>query len=194
MTNKLPSDTQLVRSLQKGDVVAFDQIFSKYGNKILYLAKGYLGSKEEAEGLVQEVFIKVWENRKNIKEHLSFRSYLFTITYNAIRKFFRAKYRKQEFLKEFLRDFSGSIGYSSLQIEYFELLEQVDLVVEKLPRRQKQVYKLSREDGLSHKEIAKILSIDTKTVENHIHEAIKRIKRHLKKMGLISLVFMTFFL
>ena len=103
MTDNLPPDFELVRSLQKGDVRAFDRLFAKYGGKLFYLAKGYLGSREEAEGLVQEVFIKVWENRKNIKEHLSFRSYLFTITYNLIRKFFRAKYRKQEFLEEFLK-------------------------------------------------------------------------------------------
>jgi len=194
MTDNLPPDFELVRSLQKGDVRAFDRLFAKYGGKLFYLAKGYLGSREEAEGLVQEVFIKVWENRKNIKEHLSFRSYLFTITYNLIRKFFRAKYRKQEFLEEFMKVNSGLTNEETIHIEYVELLEQVDLIVEKLPPRQKQIFKLSREEGLSHKEIARILSLRPKTVENHLHNAMKRIRKHLGKRDLLFMFFMVLFL
>ncbi len=194
MDDKLHPDMELVRSLQKGDISAFDRLFTKYGGKIFYLAKGFLGSREEAEGLVQEVFIKIWENRRNIKEHLSFRSYLFTITYNAIRKYFRAKYKEQEFLKEFLNDYPELTDQVSVQIEYIELLEQVDLAVEKLPRRQKQIYKLSREEGLSHKEIARILSLQPKTVENHLHEAMKRIRKHLGKLDLYFVLFGALFL
>jgi len=178
MTDNLPPDFELVRSLQKGDVRAFDRLFAKYGGKLFYLAKGYLGSREEAEGLVQEVFIKVWENRKNIKEHLSF----------------RAKYRKQEFLEEFLKVNSGLTNEETIHIEYVELLEQVDLIVEKLPPRQKQIFKLSREEGLSHKEIARILFIQPKTVENHLHNAMKRIRKHLGKRDLLFMFFMVLFL
>ncbi len=188
------SDEELVRSLQKGDVIAFDRLFDRYGRRILSFARGYMESREEAEGLVQEVFIRVWENRENIKEHLSFRSYLFTISYNLVRNYFRAKYREREFLEEIMRESSGPPDDASRQVEYLELIEEIDHVVEKLPFRQQQVFRLSREDGKSHKEIARILSIQPKTVENHLHEAIKKIKKQLRKKGLLYMLFVALFM
>ncbi len=187
------SDEELVRSLQKGDVIAFDRLFDRYGRRILAFARGYMENREEAEGLVQEVFIRVWDNRGNIKEHLSFRSYLFTISYNLIRNYFRAKYREKEFLEEVMRESSGSQDYPDRQVEYLELIEEIDHVVEKLPYRQQQVFRLSREDGKSHKEIARILSIQPKTVENHLNAAIKKIKKHLRQRGLLFMVFIALF-
>ena len=63
-------DYELVRSLKRGDLFAFDKLYSKYIKKLYYFAKGYLGSKEDAEGLVQEVFLLVWNKRKKLKEDL----------------------------------------------------------------------------------------------------------------------------
>jgi len=62
------TDTKLVESLKKGDLKAFNDLFAKYYKKLYYFAKGYLHSKEDAEGLVQEIFIKVWENRNDLKK------------------------------------------------------------------------------------------------------------------------------
>ncbi len=96
MDQKKNADYELVKSLKKGDLFAFDQLFSKYSKKLYYFAKGYLGSKEDAEGLVQEVFLLVWDKRKELKEHLSFNAFLYTVTYNAIRKYFRKKAREKK--------------------------------------------------------------------------------------------------
>ena len=194
MTVNLHPDYELVKSLQKGDRRAFDKLFNKYAGKIFYLAKSHFGSREDAEGLVQDVFIKVWENRKNIKEYLSFRSYLFTITYNSIRKFLRIKYRSIELPEDFMQDIARMQDESFLQLEYIDLLDQMNLALEKLTPRQKEIFLLSREKGLSYKEIAEELSVTPKTVENHIHEALKTIRKHLKKVGLIGMVFMALFL
>ena len=89
-------EVELVKQLRKGDLAAFDSLFNTYNKKLFYFAKGYLKSTEDAEGLVQEVFIKIWENRSTLKEHLSFNSYLYTITYNSILKFFRKKGREKK--------------------------------------------------------------------------------------------------
>jgi len=182
MSDNIPDDIQLVRSLQKGDIKAFDRLFEKYARRLLYFARGYIGIKEDAEGIVQEVFIKIWENRKEIKEHYSFQSFIFTITYNVIRKYFRAKYTEQKYLNLFLEDFEESVDNTKLEIEYYDILEQVNLAIDHLPRKRKEIFKLSREEGLSHKEIARIMGISPKTVENHIHEAIRQIKKHLRKI------------
>ncbi len=194
MSEKQNLDKGLIKALQKGDVDAFDRLFDKYGGKILFLAKGYLGSHDDAKDLVQDVFIKIWKNRKNIKEHLSFRSYLFTITYNSLYKAYQIKDKEEKSLSEFQKNHVEQVSDPYLQVEYSELVKEVNKVVEILTPRQKDIFRLSREKGLSHKEIAELLSLSPRTVEVHIHDSIKQIKEHLKKMGLMGLVFFTLFL
>jgi len=71
-------DSILVDNLKKGDLQAFDQLFKKYGERLYGFALRYLKSEADAEELVQEAYIKIWENRKNLKKDSSFKSYLFT--------------------------------------------------------------------------------------------------------------------
>jgi len=89
--NLVPNDIELVEKLQKGDVEAFDLIYDKYSGKLYSFGLKYLRSNSEAEELVQSVFLKVWENYKNLKKESSFKSYLFTIAYNDICKLFRKR-------------------------------------------------------------------------------------------------------
>ncbi len=188
------TDTDLVKALIKGDIEAFDALFARYSGKIFLLGKRYLGTREDAEGLVQEVFIKIWEKKEQIKEHLSFRAYLFTITYNTIRRYFRVKYRKPELLQEIPEELAAKAEQVATHVEFLELVEEVERAIESLSPRQRQIYKMSRQDGLSHKEIARLLSLRPKTVENHIHEAIRKIREHLSRMDLLAIIFITLFL
>src|SRR5690606_18510329 len=89
--NTNTSDSILVEKLRKGDIEAFDVVFEKYGKRLFGFAMKYLKSKEETEELVQDVFLKIWENRKTLKKDSSLKSYLFTITYHDICKSFRKK-------------------------------------------------------------------------------------------------------
>lgn len=83
--NKNISDAELVEKLRKGDIEAFDAVFDKYSDRLFGFALNYLKSKEEAEGLVQDVFLKIWENRKKLKKDASLKSYLFTISYHNMK-------------------------------------------------------------------------------------------------------------
>src|SRR5690606_4598487 len=85
------SDTERVEKLRNGDIEGFDAVFEKYSSRLYEFALKYLKSKEEAEGLVQDVFLKLRENRKNLKKETSLKSYLLTISYHNICKFLRNK-------------------------------------------------------------------------------------------------------
>lgn len=85
------SDKDLIRKLKKGNIEAFNQIFYTYSSKLYHFAYGYLKSKEDAEEMVQEIFTKIWDKRGDIKEEYQFRSYLFSISFNYIKKYFRSK-------------------------------------------------------------------------------------------------------
>ena len=194
MTNIKNTDRQLVESLKKGDLFAFDQLFSKYNRKLYYFSKSYLISKEDSEGLVQEVFLIIWKQRKELKTHLSFNSYLYTITYNAIRKHFRKKIREKKYLNKFLEDFDEKHNTTAISIEYNNLNELVNKAIDKLPEKRKLIFWLSRYEELTNEEIAKQLHISKKTVENQIHQALKLIRNQLGKETLFTILFYFLFI
>ena len=194
MDQKKNADYKLVKSLKKGDLFAFDQLFSKYSKKLYYFAKGYLGSKEDTEGLVQEVFLLVWDKRKELKEHLSFNAFLYTVTYNAIRKYFRKKARAKKYLDKFLEDYDGKHNKLVADIECNNLLELANKAIEKLPEKRKLIFQLSRHKDLTNMEIARKLNISKKTVENQIHTALKFLRERFGKESIFTLLFYYLFI
>ena len=166
-------EIMLVKALKKGDVKAFDNLFSEYGSRIYHFTYGYLKSKEDAEEVVQEVFIRIWKNRKDLKPDLSFKAYLFKIAYNLIIETFQ-KVRREQAYKDTLID--EAIVFSpelEEQLNYQALLEKVEKIIDELPPRQKEVLVKKRIEGQSVKDISMQLGITPKTVENHLTEALK---------------------
>jgi RNA polymerase sigma-70 factor (ECF subfamily) len=138
--------------------------------------------------------VKIWQNRKNIKTSATFSSYIFTITRNLLLNELRSHLNNQKVNDE-IRNLSVASEYLSFnQIEYHDLKKNIDCVVNKLPIRQKEIFVLSRTEGLSHKEIAKKLDISTKTVEYHITQSTGFLKEKLKSLGLMSLLYFYLFL
>ena len=188
------TDQRLVESLKKGDLFAFDQLFEKYSKKLYYFAKGYLDSKEDAEGLVQEVFLKIWEKRKELKEHLSFNAFLYTVTFNAIRKYFRKKTRERKYLDYYLENYDETHNETVVNIEYHNLRELADKAIEKLPEKRKMIYLLNRHEGFTNEEIANRLKISKKTVENQMTHALKFLREKLGKETMLSILFYYLFI
>ncbi len=189
------SDIELVRLLKAGDMSGFDKLYRKYSLKIYQFSFSILKSREDAEGIVQDVFYKVWEKRDTIKEHLSFQSYLFTIANNTSISLIRKRLKETRYIT-----YLKSIQIPSLdspvsaEIEFVELKNKSYDLIDQLPGRQKQIYLLSREDGLSYHEIADELNISVNTVENHMVRALKFLRKNLKRMSLVSLLYYYMFM
>jgi len=188
-----PNDTELVERLQKGDIEAFDLIYEKYSGRLYSFSLKYLRSKEEAEELIQSVFLKLWENYKNLKKESSFKSYLFTITYNEICKIFRKRNYQQKFINDSLYENPRSSFEIEEEIDYKSILDSVQQVVDKLPEMQKNIFLKSREEGKSAKEIAKEIGISPGTVDNYISKAMKSIRVRLRYENLPVLLYISFF-
>ena len=188
-------DTDLVERLQKGDIEAFDLIYEKYSQKLFAFGLKYLKSKVESEELVQSVFLKLWENYKYLKKETSFKSYLFTITYNDICKIFRKRNYHQIFFNNALYENSQSSSEIEEGIDYQSVLERVEQIVNTLPKRQKEVFLKSRKEGKSSKEIAGEVGLSPGTVDNYISESLKFIRRKLNNESLpVILLFSLFFI
>ena len=185
-------DQELVERLQRGDLEAFDQIFERYSDRIFGFALNYLKSKEETEELIQDVFLKIWENRKRLKKESSLKSYLFTIAYHNICRLFRKKQIHDKFLEDKTTSENETLNLEE-QLEYKATLEQVELLIEKLPEKQKAIFIKSRKEGKSTREIAEEMNLAPGTVDNHISAALKFLREKISDKNLALLLFFAIF-
>ena len=187
----LKDESLLVRNLSKGNLLAFNTLYKEYSNRLYRFAFGYLKSEAEAEELVQEVFTIIWEKRADLKEELSFKSFLFTIAFNIIRKHFRTKAYLSEYFKTGVSDDLDM--QTSQKITYDSLYQYITELVNQLPQRRKEIFMKSRFEGHSIKEIADELKISHKTVENQLTDALKFIRTNLNRESVPVLLFFVLF-
>ena len=184
-------ESQLVKSLSTGNLLAFNTLFKEYSGRLYRFAYGYLKSEAESEELVQEVFTIIWEKREGLKHGLSFKSYLFTIAFNIIRKHFRTRV----YLNEYLTSGIGSDldMQTSDTITFDSLHKYLIEVVDQLPARRREVFIKSRFEGLTIKEISEELNISHKTVENQLTDALRFIRSNFKRENLSYILFFSLF-
>ena len=173
------NEPQLVRELSAGNILAFNTLFKEYSGRLYRFAYGYLKQEAEAEELVQEVFMIIWDKRANLKEELSFKSFLFTISFNIIKKHFRTKAYLSEFYKSEIN--SEPDMQTSHKVAYDSLYQFLTEIVNHLPKRRKEIFIKSRLEGLNIKEISNEMKISHKTVENQLTIALKFIREKLKR-------------
>jgi RNA polymerase sigma-70 factor (ECF subfamily) len=187
-------EKEVIKKLRNGDVHSFDEVFRKFNKRIYFFSVSYLKSKEEAEGIVQEVFLSLWKNRTRIELQSDFQAYLFTITFNAIKKRFRKLERERKHLAAYSLTVSAKEDSSDPEMEYNQLNELLEKSIDQLPGRQKEIFLLSKREGLTAEEIAERLKISKRTVENHLFRAKTFLKNSLVDGRLLSLLFFWMFI
>ncbi len=175
------TDKNLVKQLQKGNKIAFKMLFDKYAVRLYQFSLKYLRDKEDTEDLLNEVFLKIWENRFAIKTNTSFQAYLFTIAYNDIRKRFLKKSREEKYIQLFAEEYAheSSVGEDQLDYKYF--VEKLNKVIDQLPDRRKEIFLLSYKEELKNKEIAESLNLSEQSVKNQLSIARKFIVSKIKE-------------
>lgn len=176
-------------------MAAFDAIYNKYCHKLHEFVLIYLKQEEDAEEIVQEVFIKIWESRGKIDVYSSFESFLFTISYNATMSLLRKRVSETK-SREYLKSLQEIDVVEQVidEIQYKELNHKVESLLKRLTPRQKEIYLLSREEGLTHKEIAQKLNISESTVNNHLVSTLKYLKSHIDSSLAVNVLFLCLYL
>ncbi|MCF8307466.1 MAG: RNA polymerase sigma-70 factor [Bacteroidales bacterium] len=174
-------DAQLVMQLKRGEEKAFESLYYRYSEKLYYFALRYLNNAEDAEGIVQEIFLKVWIHRQNLDENQSFNSYLFTIARNTIFNLHRSRQYEKVYLNYARNMFKELHNRSMEDIEYADLLRHINDLLLQLPPKRRKIFVMSRKLGMSYKDIARELSLSEKTIETHIRLALRTLKSALFK-------------
>ena len=174
---------------------AFDGIYKKYSRRLYGFVFRYVKQQSDTEEIVQEVFIKIWKSRDKIDVYSSFESFLFTIAHNATVHQLKKRATEQKYVEHVKSLQSIEETYELTdEIHYNELKHKLQGLLDELSPRQKEIFQLSREEGLSHKEIAEKLGISTNTVKNHLVTTLSFLKSKLDNKLIISGLFISLFL
>lgn len=186
--DKIEEEIELIRAFKKGDIEAFEKLFQKYHKKLYVFLFQLLHSKEDAEEIVQEAFIKIWEKREEFKEEHSFNSFLFTIAKNSFLNLNRKKINRRVIDNHLdFVEVTSSVNTDDYVI-FQETKDILNLIINDLPPKRKEIFLLRRIEGLTRKEIAKELGISVITVDSQLTKANTYLKDQLKKYSILLLV------
>ena len=176
-TNIPGNERSLVIRLIAGDEDAFCELYAAYKNRLIYFAMRFLKSREYAEDIFQDAFTTIWESRRFINPNTS----LYTIMRNRILNHLR-ELASEDRLKEQI--LSQAIDYSNEtnnEIIANDLQRLISHALEQLTSRQREIFEMSREKQMSHKEIAEALEISVNTVQEHISSSLRSLRTYLEK-------------
>ncbi len=184
----LMDEKRLIKALKNGDKVAFEEIFRIYHKRLYFFCYSFLNQKEDAENITQDVFVKLWVNRATLDCDKSISGFLFTMTKNLTLNYIRKTIHQQIFVNQLLNNGLKECCQTDKQISYNEVKRRLNDLINRLPPKRKEIFLLTREQGLSHKEIADQLCVSVHTVESQISKALKFIRNGLKDFVLLFLL------
>lgn len=170
---------KLILLIKQGDQQAFKALYLQFKNPIYAYALKFFKSRELAEELVQEVFMRIWKYRDKLDEQGNISAYLYQIARNSIYEQLKKASRDKELRVTLFSQGSESGMIIETEYTHKELLEVYTRAVDLLPRQRKKVFQMSRNDNLSHEEIAQILDISKNTVKDQVTKASRFIRKYI---------------
>lgn len=168
----------ILNRVKAGDEDAFAWLYNHYWQKVYHFAQLYLTSPSEISEAVQDVFLQVWESRSTIDEDKNFDGYLFIITRNIIFNYSRRYFNEINFKMTILQSMEEEYSMEE-ELDAQDLKVYIDKLVAQLPANRQRIFRMSREQHLSNKQIAEQCAVTEKAVERQITLALKFIRENL---------------
>lgn len=184
-------DKNLFKQIGDSNEKAFEELFHKYYSHLCLFASRILQDDNSAEEIVQDFFVKLWEKREQLTIETSVKSYLFTSVKNLCLNFIQHNKVKLQYAQTILYETSNNQLDDNSFFE-INLAEKIEESIQSLPEKRREIFRLSRENGLKYREIAKKLNISIKTVETQMGLAIKNLREKLKNYNTFLMLFLFF--
>ena len=187
-------EQELIEQFKAGNEIAFELIFHRTKGKLKGFLLKVLPCGEDAESILQEIYLKLWSHRKSIKADQNFETYLYAITRNLVVDVMRKRFHKQKYLEELychLKEGNENALDTLAKVEYSELERKIFELIEKLPEKRQVIFKLNKIDGLTYKEIAIMLSISENTVDSQMRQSLAFLRTEMKHfLSLMLLIYL----
>ncbi len=187
-------EKDLVILLTRSDEASFEELYHLYSPRLLGYLITLVKSETFAGELLQDTFIKLWDNRENIDPNQSFRSYLFRIAENIVYDFFRKAARDKKLQAQLINSASRHYSHVEENICSREEVQILHEVIDLLPPRRRQIYELVKIEERSYEEVSRLMKISISTISDHIVKANKFILKQLSTSEITTIIFFILFL
>jgi len=183
------SNDSLIDGLKSGDKLVFETVYREYYTQLYYYCLRYVEDIEDAKGIVQDLFVKLWDMHDELEINTSLNAYLYRAVQNYSLNFLRKKKTKDKYIIV-KADVPNDAHVSGLiKMEEDELRVILKHAILNLPEKRREIFELSKFDGLKNGKIASKLSISIKTVENQMTKALKYLRVVLKDYAPIGFLY-----
>jgi RNA polymerase sigma-70 factor (ECF subfamily) len=189
MVTKRKSDLELIEEFRKGDQSSFEELLSRYSNKVFSLASRLTRNTEDAEEVLQDVFVTVHRKIASFEGKSSFSSWLYRVTVNAA--FMKLRKRRQDLsvpLEDIIQQPHSVAALKSPETAFVDaqsirnqMLEALEIAIRKLPDDYRPVFILRDVDGLTSREVSKILDLTVPAVKSRLHRSRLMLRRRLTR-------------
>lgn len=183
-----------IEALKTGDIAAFESLYHLFEPKLYAFAMHLVRQKEDAEEIVQEVFLKVWARRQTMDPDQNFDGYLFSIAKNIVYNKARHKVHEYAFNQYITATGKNACCFTEEAVAYQDLVKFLEETCTKLPPVRRQVFVMSRLEGKSNSEIAQLLNTSNSNIENHLNKALKSIKERFKSFEIVYVFLLGYFI
>lgn len=184
----MSTDNDLFLQIRQGNKKSFETLFMAYYTPLCSFSRKYVKDTDDCEEIVQGFFLKLWDKRQELEINLSVKNYLFSSIRNRCLNYLKHEKIKQEYHAEMMSNTESRIDYANFIMEV-NLVEKIDKSIAALPERRREIFMLSREQGLKYREIAEKLGISIKTVETQMGQALKELRENLKEYQQLMISF-----
>ncbi|WP_431291973.1 RNA polymerase sigma factor [Pedobacter sp. P26] len=181
------ADQQLLSLLIQGEEAAYTLLYNRYKHLLFLFASKRLSDPQDAEDILHEIFLSLWNNRESLNPETNLSAYL----YSAVRYHIINQYAKAKTAARYLDSFNDYLSQNPNTEETDHLLRHKELAaliekeISQLPKKMREVFQLSRDSGYSRQQIAEALGLSEETVKSHLHHALKILKTKLGSMSVL---------
>ncbi len=175
---------ELIDRFKHGEITAFEEVYYCYFHRVFHFSCKLTPNNQDAEEITQDVFVKLWQKRVTIDSEKNLTNFLFTIAKNLVidkMRQYAAIDKKFQQLRNVRQQERGQSNHTEQLVNYYELSEILEKLINQLPNGRRTIYKLSREKGFKNVEIAEFLNISVGTVEKQLSNALHTLSNALKE-------------